>query len=95
MTIALLQTQFAQQGFAIIDQCLPLDAVERMIERIEIAQQRVEAQESVSNMSGVYALRNLTDVVSKVVELLLLPGVIRPVTAILDNGALRVLPGLH
>ncbi len=87
LNIALLQTQFAQQGFAIIDQCLPLDAVERMIERIEIARQWVEARESVSNMSGVYALRNLTDVVPEVVELLSLSGVVSLVTAILGDGA--------
>jgi len=90
MNIALLQTQFAEQGFAITDQCLPLDAVERMIERIEIARQRVEAQESVSNMSGVYALRNLTDVVPEVVELLSLPCVVSLVTAILGEVAFLV-----
>ena len=90
MNIALLQTQFAEQGFAIIDQCLPLNAVERMIERIEVARQRVEAQESVSNMSGVYALRNLTDVVPEVVELLSLPSVFSLVTAILGDRAFLV-----
>ncbi|HQX51943.1 MAG TPA: phytanoyl-CoA dioxygenase family protein [Planctomycetaceae bacterium] len=85
-----LQTQLAEQGFVIIDRCLPLDVVHRMLERIEVARQQVEAQESVSNMSGVYALRNLTDVVPEVVELLSLPGVVSLVAAILGDGAFLV-----
>lgn len=90
MNIALLQTQFADHGFAIVNECLPVDIVYRMIERIEIARERVEAQESVSNMSGVYALRNLTDVVPEVVELLSLPCVVSLVTTILGDGAFLV-----
>ncbi len=90
MNITLLQTQLAEQGFAIIDQCLPINSVKRMIERIEIARQRAEAKESVSNMSGVYALRNLTDVVPEVVELLSSPCVVSLVTGILGKGAFLV-----
>ena len=85
-----LQTLISEQGFAIINECLPLEIVHRMIERIEIARQRVEANESVSNMSGVYALRNLTDVVPEVVDLLSLPSVVSLVTAILGDGAFLV-----
>ena len=90
MNSAALKTRFSDQGFAIIDQCLALEVIDQIVERIEVARKRVEAQESVSNTSGVYALRNLTDVVPEVVALLSLPEVVSLVTAILGDGAFLV-----
>jgi ectoine hydroxylase-related dioxygenase (phytanoyl-CoA dioxygenase family) len=90
MNSVVLKTQFFNQGFAIVNQCLPLEVVDRIIERVEVARKRVEAQESVSNTSGVYALRNLTDAVPEVITLLSLPEVVSLVTAILGDGAFLV-----
>lgn len=90
MNSVVLKTQFFNHGFAIVDQCLPLEVVDRITERVEVARKRVEARESVSNTSGVYALRNLTDAVPEVVTLLSLPEVVSLVTAILGDTAFLV-----
>ena len=51
---------------------------------------RIEAAESVSNSSGVYALRNLVDVVPEVAELVVNSRVVELVTAILGPQAFMV-----
>lgn len=58
-----LYKHFQEQGFAIVPQSLDGDTVARLVHLTELARARIEAAESVSNSSGVYALGNLVDVV--------------------------------
>ena len=64
-----LASIYQEQGFAVVPECLDSKTVASLIHLTELARERNEAAESVSNSSGVYALRNLVDVVPEVVEL--------------------------
>ena len=81
---------FQNQGFAVVPQCLDGDTVARLVHLTELARARIEAAESVSNSSGVYALRNLVDVVPEVAELSLNSKVAELVEAVLGTGAFLV-----
>lgn len=85
-----LSTQFSQQGFAIIDQCLSSDTVNWLIRLIEEARNNTESAEAVANTSGVYALRNLTDAVPEITHLISSPEVAGIVSAILGPDAFMV-----
>ena len=85
-----LFSMFQNQGFAVVPQCLDGDTVARLVHLTELARARVEAAESVSNSSGVYALRNLVDVVPEVAELSLNSKVAELVEAVLGTGAFMV-----
>ncbi len=63
-------SQYSQQGFVIIPACIPLDLIEVLSDRIESARQSPAVAEGVSNSSGVFAIRNLTDVVPEVTDLI-------------------------
>lgn len=64
-----LAKMYQEQGFAIVPECLDRATVARLIHLTELARERNEAVESVSNSSGVYALRNLVDIIPEVAEL--------------------------
>ena len=81
---------FQEQGFAVIPQSLDGNTVARLVHLTELARARIEAAESVSNSSGVYALRNLVDVVPEVAELSLNSKVAELVEAVLGAGAFMV-----
>ncbi len=85
-----LVEQVTQRGFAIVNNCLTPQVVSRTIESTERARQQTTSPESVANTSGVYALRNLTDVVPEVTELISSPAVVKLVTAVLGDGAFMV-----
>jgi ectoine hydroxylase-related dioxygenase (phytanoyl-CoA dioxygenase family) len=85
-----LFSMFQNQGFAVVPQCLDGDTVARLVHLTELARARIEAAESVSNSSGVYALRNLVDVVPEVAELSLNSKVAELVEAVLGTGAFMV-----
>lgn len=78
---------YYEHGFAVIDECLPAAAVTRFSNLLETARLRAAIGEAVSNSSGVYALRNLIDVVPEVVELIRSSEVARLVTSILGPTA--------
>ena len=81
---------FQNQGFAVVPQCLDGDTVARLVHLTELARARIEAAESVSNSSGVYALRNLVDVIPEVAALSLNSKVAELVEAVLGTGAFMV-----
>lgn len=85
-----LFSMFQHQGFAVVPQCLDGDTVARLVHFTELARARIEAAESVSNSSGVYALRNLVDVVPEVAELSLNSKVAELVEAVLGTAAFMV-----
>lgn len=85
-----LARMFQEQGFAVIPQSLDGNTVARLVHLTELARARIEAAESVSNSSGVYALRNLVDVVPEVAELSLNSKVAELVEAVLGAGAFMV-----
>ncbi len=78
---------YFEHGFAVIDECLPAAVVTQFSKLLEEARLRAALGESVSNNSGVYALRNLIDVVPEVVELIRSTEVARLVTSILGPAA--------
>lgn len=81
---------YQEQGFAIVPECLDSTIVARLVHLTELARERNEAAESVANSSGVYALRNLVDVVPEVAELTLNSNVAELVEAVLGTGAFMV-----
>lgn len=82
--------QYQHDGFVIVPQCLSRETVERLIQTTEIARKRTDAEESVANASGVYALRNLVDVVPEVADLVLNHAVSQIVFDILGANAFMV-----
>lgn len=85
-----LASHFQKHGFAIVPECLSAKVVARLLNRLEHACEDRSAQQSVSNSSGVYALRNLTDVVPEVQELLSNPALVDTVCQILGRNAFMV-----
>ena len=85
-----LASIYQEHGFAVVPDCLDSATVERLIHLTESARERNEAAESVSNSSGVYALRNLVDVVPEVAELALNLNVAALVEAVLRADAFLV-----
>jgi ectoine hydroxylase-related dioxygenase (phytanoyl-CoA dioxygenase family) len=85
-----LAKMYREQGFAIVPQCLDRVTVALLIHLTELARERNEAAESVSNSSGVYSLRNLVDIVPEVAELTSNSNVIALVEAVLGTDAFMV-----
>ncbi len=89
-SLATVIDAYYERGFAIIDECLPATVVARFSNLLEEARQRAATGEAVSNSSGVYALRNLIDVVPEIVELVRTLEVTRLVVSILGPAAFAV-----
>lgn len=84
-----LPEQLASRGFAIVPDVLPASDVQAIGGVLERARQ-VETAGSVSNRSGSYALRNLTDIVPEVGSLVQHGGVRQLVTSVLGPNAFMV-----
>jgi ectoine hydroxylase-related dioxygenase (phytanoyl-CoA dioxygenase family) len=69
-----------------VPKALGSDCVDRLIALIDVARSADNA-ENVTNSSGTYGLRNLTDVVPEVAALVRLPAIAHPVTEILGAAA--------
>lgn len=81
--------QLKADGFAIVPNLLPSDIVQRCGQLIEAARNsRTEA--SVSNSRDTYGLRNLTDVVPEIAELMSEPSLAKLVTDVLSPSAFLV-----
>jgi ectoine hydroxylase-related dioxygenase (phytanoyl-CoA dioxygenase family) len=85
-----LAEQYQHDGFAVVPTCLSAQTVDQLIEATEIARARIDAQEAVANTSGVYALRNLVDVVPEAACLVSNPEVAELVSAVLGSNAFMV-----
>jgi ectoine hydroxylase-related dioxygenase (phytanoyl-CoA dioxygenase family) len=85
-----LTDHFQQHGFAVLDKCLSAETVARFVELTESARERRESESAVANAAGVYALRNLTDVVPDTTELVRNPAVREIVETILGSGAFLI-----
>lgn len=70
-----LADQLHNQGFAVLEKCLSAEAVARFVALTESARESRESESAVANSAGVYALRNLTDVVPETTELVRNPAV--------------------
>ncbi len=81
---------FRNDGYGILPTCLTPAVVFRLIELTEAARQQSDSESAVSNSSGVYALRNLTDLVPETVELLQNSAVTEIVKAILGPNAFLI-----
>jgi hypothetical protein len=79
-----------RDGCAIVEGVLPNDDVESLREQIETAIAAQPEKESVRDRGGVYAIRNLTEVVPGVRQLHSHPNVSRLVAAVLGPEALLV-----
>ena len=82
--------QLLRHGFVIVDRCLSQETVNWLIQHIELARSQTEASEAVANSSGVYALRNLTDVVPELAELISSPEIANIVAPVLGPDAFMV-----
>ncbi|MEZ6041216.1 MAG: phytanoyl-CoA dioxygenase family protein [Planctomycetaceae bacterium] len=82
-----LAGQFDDNGYAIVPQCLSPVIVQEMLRSIEEARQHPATLEAVSNRSGVYALRNLSDVIPNLQQLVQDPEVVRIVHSVIGHDA--------
>lgn len=78
------------QGCAIIESVLSDQDIARLRKQVESAIQSQSTQEAVRDRGGVYAIRNLTEVVPEVRDLRKHPNVARLVAAALNEDALLV-----
>lgn len=79
-----------RNGYAIVPDVLTAETVDRLLMLVETARRREDRAEAVANRSGVYALRNLTDVIPEILLLLQLPSVQRILQNILSAPAFLV-----
>jgi ectoine hydroxylase-related dioxygenase (phytanoyl-CoA dioxygenase family) len=84
-----LKTQIDRDGFAIVPDVLSAASVASIIELIETARSQQRA-ESVSNSSDTYGMRNLTDVVPSLKDLLRTASLAKLVEAILGSNPFMV-----
>jgi ectoine hydroxylase-related dioxygenase (phytanoyl-CoA dioxygenase family) len=82
--------RYQADGYAVVPECLSASTVTELIRVIEAAMTRTDADESVANTSGVYALRNLVDVVPAAADLVSSPEVSQLVCAVLGTSAFMV-----
>lgn len=82
--------EFRRQGFAIIPECLPQAEVARFIQFTEAARISNASESAVANSAGVYALRNLTEVVPETIELVRCSAVRKIVDTILGPGGFLI-----
>ena len=85
-----LADHFQQQGFAVLEKCLSAETVARFVELTELARKSRDSESAVANSAGVYALRNLTDVVPETTELVRNPAVREIVETILGSNAFLI-----
>lgn len=85
-----LADHFQKQGFAVLEKCLSADTVARYVELTESARVSGDSEAAVANSAGVYALRNLTDVVPETTELVRNPAVREIVETILGSNAFLI-----
>jgi ectoine hydroxylase-related dioxygenase (phytanoyl-CoA dioxygenase family) len=81
--------RLAEDGFAIVNHVIDAATVAALCQLTDQARQGHSAQ-AVANKSGVYGLRNLTDIVPEVVELVRHPGVADLVESVLGPDAFMV-----
>ena len=81
---------FLKRGFSIVPQCLSQVNVARFIQLTEAARESSLSESAVANSSGVYALRNLSEIVPETVELLECAAVRTIVETILGPSAFLV-----
>jgi ectoine hydroxylase-related dioxygenase (phytanoyl-CoA dioxygenase family) len=81
---------FHREGYAVLPDVLKPDFVQHYVEVLEKARQDTTSSSAVANSSGIYALRNLVDVVPETRNLLRHPGLCTIVNAIMGPGAFLV-----
>lgn len=78
------------QGFRIVPECLSRVAVAKFIQLSEGARESDVSESAVSHSTGVYALRNLVEIVPETVEIIRCPAGRNIVDQILGPGAFLV-----
>ena len=81
---------FQQHGYGIVERCIAPEMVERFVALTEAARTEHKSDSAVSNSSGVFALRNLTEIVPEIVELLCCPAVREIIEAVLGPDAFLI-----
>ena len=89
MFAATLSSQLEQCGFAVIPSVLDSRTIQRLSALVDAARNRDSAH-NVANSSGTYGLRNLTDVVPEIAELVHHPIVCELVSHVLGDHAFMV-----
>lgn len=84
------KSSIAEQGFAVVEDVLSQEEVGRLQDAIEQTITQNPNDAAVRNRSGVYAIRNVTDVVPEVRALHQHPGISKLVATILGSQALLV-----
>ncbi|MBL8812088.1 MAG: phytanoyl-CoA dioxygenase family protein [Planctomycetaceae bacterium] len=87
---ASLAAFFRREGYALLEDVLTPEQVATWIERTEKARTDSTSSAAVSNSSGVYALRNLVDVIPEATELLQCPALAAIVNAVLGPSAFLI-----
>ena len=82
--------QISRRGFACIEDCLSTELIDELRIAIERALQEHHGNESVRDRGGVFAIRNVTEVVPQLKQLARHPNVARLIRPILGNHALLV-----
>ncbi|MEZ6060891.1 MAG: hypothetical protein R3C19_11040 [Planctomycetaceae bacterium] len=83
-------SQVRSHGFAVVDSVLDAGTVAYFGRLVDDARSKSQSAEAVTNSSGTYGLRNLTDVIPEVADLVRHPQVCRLVTDIAGDGAFMV-----
>lgn len=83
------QQQLRRDGFAVVPEVIPAREVERLRHAIDVAR-RTDSSSAVSNSSGTYGLRNLTDAVPETAELVRSPKVAAVVRSTVGSKACMV-----
>jgi ectoine hydroxylase-related dioxygenase (phytanoyl-CoA dioxygenase family) len=90
VTAGTLAKFFHRDGYAVLSDVLNLDTVQHYVNVLEKARRDTTSSSAVANSSGIYALRNLVDVVPETRDLLWHPGLCTIVNAIIGPDAFLV-----
>lgn len=82
--------QIDEHGFAVVEGCLSADEVSQLRDSVETAIATSDDESAVRDRGGVYAIRNVTEIVPEIRTLATHSGVVQLITPILGPSALLV-----
>ncbi len=85
-----IASRLQNDGFAVVENTLAEDTIAYFGRLMDAARSRQQSVEAVTNSSGVYGLRNLTDAVPQTADLVRLPAVRDLVVSLLGSDAFMV-----
>ncbi|MCA9066567.1 MAG: phytanoyl-CoA dioxygenase family protein [Planctomycetaceae bacterium] len=85
-----LKSHVEREGYAVISECIPLALIEKLCSLTDAARNQGDSELRVTSAGGTFALRNLTDAVPQVCELLRVSALRQIIREVVSDPAFLV-----